>query len=909
MNMCKKMVAFIAIFSLALALFSVTPYTASAASKTKITKCSVMIKKKKYIYTGKKIKPAITVKYKGKKLKLNKQYKVSYKNNKNVGTAMVLVKGKGRYSGTKKLRFTIAPKTIKAAQITLGSYQKTYNGTKITPPVTAVSVDGVTLSAKTDYTVSYGNDYTTGKGVVVVKGKGNYTGTAKVTFDFEIANDVFTIKAKSDNSYESSLTEGTSFQFGQEAASVLGAVGLEKTNGTEFNHPNGMAYTTIDETVYYVVADTWNNRVLVYKGASAAKAISGNPCNVLGQTSFDTNTPGKELDNLNWPMSVAIDAQNRLYVADTGNHRILIYDSITDLQDGKEADHAIEWFDSNHESHNNHISWPYAISTDCEGKLIVTNTLGGKLLIWDSIPDDWEGEHNPSTIISYGESATPRTITYTGSQLLIGDENIENVGSGYYVYNNFPDSSLAAYDFIFPTENGYSEGAMINGKLYMYTDKLYVYNDGRIDNENDTGDIVLMAEKEPYTKTGKYFLEAGGTSRFLNLDGALYMSLYNRNAIVGWKDPANELTGTTIPKPDVYIGTSGYEEDTTHLASDYLMHNPIPVTDGEHLVIADDLEQSLYVYKKIPTSSGALPDFTYEANHEIGDILLYTDADDKTTMVVTFRTKNQIYIWNDYQFDGSQPDICLDGKIGSKTYSLGTTGEMTYVEYDGTYFYLCSATQGGYVINVYQGIPNENSEIIGQITGITASTGMGDISSNGTNIAVIYDTKTACVFQASQLAQATTQEPVTLTAEDAIGTIDTVHVEGSDDEHNSDHNKWVINEYNSAERTTFGSLQSVLLTCDGKVIASDMSENRVIIWDNITDATTNKESSTPVILGHGPNSYELDDLCEGTFAYHDKIEAIYADTLFMPRYLAYDKSNLWVGEFKFSNRLLRYEMQ
>ena len=44
-------------------------------------------------YTGKAIKPAITVKYKGKKLKLNRDYKVSYTRNKNIGTAKVKIKG------------------------------------------------------------------------------------------------------------------------------------------------------------------------------------------------------------------------------------------------------------------------------------------------------------------------------------------------------------------------------------------------------------------------------------------------------------------------------------------------------------------------------------------------------------------------------------------------------------------------------------------------------------------------------------------------------------------------------------------------------------------------------------------------------------------------------------------------
>ena len=53
----------------------------------------------------------------GKKtLKKDKDYKVSYKNNKNVGTATVVVEGTGKYSGTITKTFKINPKgtTIKA---------------------------------------------------------------------------------------------------------------------------------------------------------------------------------------------------------------------------------------------------------------------------------------------------------------------------------------------------------------------------------------------------------------------------------------------------------------------------------------------------------------------------------------------------------------------------------------------------------------------------------------------------------------------------------------------------------------------------------------------------------------------------------------------------------------------------
>ena len=61
-------------------------------------------------YTGKALKPAPKVVLKGKTLKVGKDYTVSYKKNVNVGTATVVIKGKGSYTGTKTKTFKINPK-------------------------------------------------------------------------------------------------------------------------------------------------------------------------------------------------------------------------------------------------------------------------------------------------------------------------------------------------------------------------------------------------------------------------------------------------------------------------------------------------------------------------------------------------------------------------------------------------------------------------------------------------------------------------------------------------------------------------------------------------------------------------------------------------------------------------------
>ena len=60
-----------------------------------------------YEYTGKAIKPNVTVKIDGRKLKKKTDYILSYRKNKKKGTALLYVKGVGNYSGTKKMKFKI----------------------------------------------------------------------------------------------------------------------------------------------------------------------------------------------------------------------------------------------------------------------------------------------------------------------------------------------------------------------------------------------------------------------------------------------------------------------------------------------------------------------------------------------------------------------------------------------------------------------------------------------------------------------------------------------------------------------------------------------------------------------------------------------------------------------------------
>ena len=136
-------------------------------------------------YTGQAIEPGFTVTLDGKTLVKGTDYKVSYKNNVNAGTATITITGIGNYAGTITKSFKIydpnAPVEIAEASIS-GIEDKYYNGKEITQKTT-ITFDGKTLVEGTDYTIQYANNIEIGKATMTIKGVGKYTGKITKTFN------------------------------------------------------------------------------------------------------------------------------------------------------------------------------------------------------------------------------------------------------------------------------------------------------------------------------------------------------------------------------------------------------------------------------------------------------------------------------------------------------------------------------------------------------------------------------------------------------------------------------------------------------------------------------------------------------------------------------------------------------
>ena len=151
------------------------------AAKLSIANAVIETGSSSYTYTGRAISPLTSVALDGASLTLGRDYTLSYVNNINAGTALIIVNGCGSYEGTAIGTFTISPKPISAADVALGQSSFTYSGKPFTPSVT-VSLDGTAIAADSDYTLSFINNVNAGTASVIVSGCNNYSGTVIGSF-------------------------------------------------------------------------------------------------------------------------------------------------------------------------------------------------------------------------------------------------------------------------------------------------------------------------------------------------------------------------------------------------------------------------------------------------------------------------------------------------------------------------------------------------------------------------------------------------------------------------------------------------------------------------------------------------------------------------------------------------------
>lgn len=150
-------------------------------NKKPLSECRVSVSDQKY--TGKALTPSVTV-YNGNLAVPSSEYRVSYSDNTQIGTAKVEVEA--MYSASNYTGETTETFLIKydIAKCVFTISKCTYTGSAVTPEV-MIKQGSKTLTKGIDYLLQISNNINAGQGNITVTGTGYYLGSAAKTFTIE----------------------------------------------------------------------------------------------------------------------------------------------------------------------------------------------------------------------------------------------------------------------------------------------------------------------------------------------------------------------------------------------------------------------------------------------------------------------------------------------------------------------------------------------------------------------------------------------------------------------------------------------------------------------------------------------------------------------------------------------------
>jgi uncharacterized protein (TIGR03437 family) len=249
--------------------------------------------------------------------------------------------------------------------------------------------------------------------------------------------------------------------FNNLAAAVLGSTADVVIGQTDFTKTDpGLSEKALNspigvstDGVRLAVADSGSNRVLLFNNIPTVNGASADV--VVGQSDFKSLANGVGPAHLRVPHGVFLDGR-RLFIADTQNHRVLIFNSVP-TSNGASADVVLGQADFNTMSDlaasQTSLRSPTGVFSDGQ-RLVITDLGHNRVLIYNRIPT---ANNAPADVVVGQPDFTtetadtgqthlnfPRSAIIDGGRLLIADGGNNRV----LVYNQVPVSNGVAADAV-----------------------------------------------------------------------------------------------------------------------------------------------------------------------------------------------------------------------------------------------------------------------------------------------------------------------------------------------------------------------------------------------------------------------------------------------------------------------------
>ena len=254
-----------------------------------------------------------------------------------------------------------------------------------------------------------------------------------------------------------------------------------------------------------------NNRVLIYRNFDEFKDWRGAFLReadvVLGQNDFISSLAGSGAGQMNQPVAVASDG-TRLIVAEWGNNRILIFNQIPQ-SNGASANVVVGqdgFGTSEFGTAANRLRRPNGVSTDGT-RLFVTDTLNHRVLVFNQIPT----QNGASANVVLGQAnfdsrqagstaantmSSPMSATSDGQRLIVSDMGNNRI----LIYNRIPTQNGAAADVVVGQPNFTSNGAGVSASSLNFPRYAFIVGERLV--ILDTGNNRVLIYNQIPTQNG-----------------------------------------------------------------------------------------------------------------------------------------------------------------------------------------------------------------------------------------------------------------------------------------------------------------------------------------------------------------------------------------------------------------------
>ncbi len=308
--------------------------------------------------------------------------------------------------------------------------------------------------------------------------------------------------------------------------------GSVNPNALGQSRPTGITMDTTDHRLF--VSDRQNNRVLVYNLNSSNILTDYTADYVLGQSNFTGADPGTTQGGMSGPFQLAFDdANNRLFVADYGNRRVLVYD-VTSISNGENAAYVLgqaNFTSSTSAATQSGMAGPLGVTySSSNNYLFVSDSSNSRVLVYD-VTSISNGE-NAAYVLGQADftsssGATTQSALYAPRQLDVYDN--------YLFVSDFSNRRVLVYDVT----------SISNGE-----NAAYVLGQANFTSSTSATTQSGMASPDGVKVDGvnyRLFVSDSGNNRVLVYDVASTSITNGENAmnVLGQADFTSSAAGTT----------------------------------------------------------------------------------------------------------------------------------------------------------------------------------------------------------------------------------------------------------------------------------------------------------------------------------------------------------------------------